>query len=107
MRPFQTVAQILLIASIANSVLAAPGSVPGRMQEEKQKRWSAETSKVVKENAVAGVVGGILSGIIGTIGAFATKVIYQGLPGSSSPSSSSSSGNKCVRPLLSSPFPTL
>jgi hypothetical protein len=96
MRPFQTVAQILLIASIANSALAAPGAVPKRINEEKQKRLSSDTAKVIKENTVAGFV----SGVIGVLGAIGAKWVWSGPP------SSLSGNNKYVRSLLPplSPF---
>jgi hypothetical protein len=66
MRPFQTVAQVLLIAFVANSALAVPGSAPEEILEKR--RWSAsDFANLLKGSVLQGILGGFIGAFGGAI----------------------------------------
>jgi hypothetical protein len=70
MRPLQAVAQVLFIASIANSTLAVPGSAPEEIIE--RRKWGP---KDLMNLALPSMLQGLIGGIIGGFGSSGQRVI--------------------------------
>jgi hypothetical protein len=63
MHLFRTVAQVLLIASIANSALAAPKPAPEGILEERGAKWTAaDYRNMAKTAAITGLIAGAVTG---------------------------------------------
>jgi hypothetical protein len=76
MRLFRTVAQFILVASIANSALAVPKPAPkGTLEERGLGGWSAEAYRNMAKQTV---VTGVIAGAIAAVGADIERVIVSG-----------------------------